>query len=65
MKFNKLCQHLYVHKFILFKEPSNSSKFKLLSTSSTKKEGGLQSILGSFCQFVLTKINLSKLFDCK
>lgn len=47
------------------KKPSNFSNFKLLSITSTKWECGLQSILGSFCQFVLTKINLSKNFDCK
>jgi hypothetical protein len=50
------------------KEPPNSSnfsKFKSFSIISTKLEGGSQSILGSFDQFLFTKINLSKLFDYK
>ncbi len=50
------------------KEPPNSSNFsksKSFSIISTKLEGGLQSILGSFDQFFFTKINLSKLSDHK
>ncbi len=51
------------------KEPSNfsnsSSKFKSFSISSTKLEGGLQSILESFDQFLLTNINLFKFSNYK
>ncbi len=51
------------------KEPSifcnSSSKFKFFSISSTKLEGGLQSILESFDQFLFTNINLFKFFNCK
>ncbi len=60
---------LYVKKFILLKRTlkfSNlSSKYKSFLMSSTKLEGGLQSILGSFGHFLFTNINLSKVFDYK
>jgi hypothetical protein len=50
------------------KEPtnsSNSSKSKSFLIISTKLEGGLQSILGSFNQFLFTNINLFNFFDYK
>ncbi len=50
-------------------EPSNSSnsssKIKFIWINSTKLEGGLHPSLGSFGQFLLTKIKFSKFYDCK
>jgi len=50
-------------------EPSkfsnSSSKFKFVFINSTKLEGGLHPSLGLFGQFLLTKMNFSKFFDCK
>ncbi len=44
---------------------NSSSKLRLVSIKSTKLERDLQLILESLGQFLLTKINLSKFFDCK
>ncbi len=66
MKSNKLCQHFICPQFHLvqknFQTPQNLKPFSIIST---KLEGGLKSILGSFGQFLLIKINLLKLFNCK
>ncbi len=51
------------------KPPSNlsnsCSKFKSLSIKSTKLTRDLQPILESLGQFLFTKINLSRFYDCK
>ncbi len=44
---------------------SNSfSKSKFILINSIKLEGGLNPSLGSFGQFLFTKINFLKFFDC-
>ncbi len=50
------------------KASSNSNSFfklRIVSIKSIKLKGDLQPILGSLGQFLLTKINLSKFFECK
>jgi hypothetical protein len=64
-----LSKMLYFHNFTPFKNSfkfsNSSSKYASIALNYTNLEKDLQPTLKSLGQFLFTKINLSKLFNCK